>query len=120
MCYKMGLGKGIIMPGNLKHNAIFIKIVEKIQKLLQLQDNWDGYGGAKINPAVAKNIKKFLKDNYFLLDISWNVVPLSNGGIQLEKAIGDGYMEMEFDQDCVELFTCRDSDKQIAQSIIKF
>lgn len=51
------------------------------EKLRELKEGWDSYGGKPIDPAcIAK-----AKDLYFQMYGDWSVVPCSDGSVQLEQ-----------------------------------
>lgn len=60
-----------------------VSILESIQRLLLLRENWDSYGGKQITSAAARGaIEAVLWMNSQILE-PW-IVPTSKGGIQLE------------------------------------
>jgi hypothetical protein len=50
-------------------------------KLLELPENWDTYGGAKIDPRAVEAARRF---QAALLCASQSVVPICSGGVQIE------------------------------------
>ena len=52
------------------------RIANCFQRLLALPDNWDSYGAPKIDPATVERARAWLDGG--------NVVPCSDGGVQLE------------------------------------
>jgi len=77
---------------------------QALNDLLQLQENWDGYGAAQIEEQVAQNALMLL------LEVMDNdapvpsVVPLSDGGVQIEWHRRGRHLEIEFSADLVPGF----------------
>ncbi|MBQ0074720.1 MAG: hypothetical protein KBT34_11050 [Prevotella sp.] len=59
------------------------KVIRQLNKLLLLDDNWDGYGSPQIDPLAAYNAKKIIeKFNSSMLQIL-RVTPTETGSISL-------------------------------------
>ena len=73
---------------------------EAIKELTQLVPGWDGYDGMPVQSQVAEHAYRFLEvigeHTQFMPDI----VPLSNGGVQLEWYIGANEVEVMIEPDC--------------------
>lgn len=85
----------------------YIQILEKIDNLIELESNWDGCGGNKIN---IKNITLTnLLFNYIinnkLVTIIPNIIPLNNGGINIKW--NTKYLELEISINNINnIFVC--------------
>ena len=73
----------------------------KIIELLALDQGWDGYGGIPVLPNVAARARRLLDAFGNHTQIVPDIVPLSNGGMQLEWFVGDDELEVRIDSDCV-------------------
>ena len=73
----------------------------KIIELLELDLGWDGYGGIPILPNVAACARRLLDTFGNHTRIVPDIVPLSNGGLQLEWFVGGDELEVRIDSDCV-------------------
>lgn len=74
----------------------FDTTLKSITELLQLAPNWDGYGASEVKQEVAANA---LTDLWNLLDNDSptpSVVPLNDGGIQVEWHRHGRSLELEF------------------------
>lgn len=58
------------------------EIIDRLNSLLQLPDNWNGYGERAVTPAAVAAALKLLGGN-LSAPTPW-VVPLSSGGLQIE------------------------------------
>jgi len=72
------------------------KIKLELEKLLQLEPNWDTYGGSQIDPKCVAAALNLLSN--ILLDSTAlpSVVPTSRGGLQLEWHACGADLEIEF------------------------
>ena len=73
----------------------------KIIELLALDQGWDGYGGIPVLPNVAACARRLLNTFGNHTRIVPDIVPLSNGGLQLEWFVGGDEFEVRIDSDCV-------------------
>ena len=73
----------------------------KIIELLALDQGWDGYGGIPVLPSVAACARRLLNTFAHHTRIVPDIVPLSNGGLQLEWFVGGDEFEVRIDSDCV-------------------
>ncbi len=74
-------------------------IVQSLVKLLQLPDDWDGYGGVPIQGQIATKALTALLQVMDHDSPIPNVVPLNDGGIQLEWHRRGRHLELEFPSD---------------------
>lgn len=81
--------------------------------LMALEEGWDGYDGLPMLPRVAEHTELFLEQVEAYTSIAPELVPLPNGGVQLEWYIGEVEIEVEIEPDGTTtiLFECR-SDGQ--------
>lgn len=71
----------------------------KLQKLAKLPENWDSYGALRISP-VALAATDLLLNLLILLDTELpSVVPLTDGGIQLEWCTKNCDIEAQINAD---------------------
>ena len=71
-----------------------------INELTELARGWDGYDGIPVLPQVAEHALRFLELIGEHTQISPDVVPLSNGGLQLEWFVGAYEVEVAIAPDC--------------------
>ena len=71
-----------------------------IDELTKLNAGWDGYDGGPVLPQVARHALRLLEAIGAHTQIVPDVVPLSNGGLQLEWYIGIHEIEVEIAPDC--------------------
>ena len=64
---------------------------KRLEELVNLKDNWDGYGGIPVKPKNADYALEILKQVYDPSFPSPHIVPSNNGGLQIEwyTAIGE-------------------------------
>jgi len=76
-----------------------------LDRIACLQADWDSYGAAAIDARAVAAVRRFL-------GYRWAIVPLNDGGIQLEWHAGDVDLELEFGADGrpVHVFAQRASD----------
>ena len=72
-----------------------------VDELTKLDPGWDGYDGVPVLPRVAKHALRLLEALGAHTQIVPDVVPLSNGGLQLEWYVGIHEIEVEIAPDCV-------------------
>jgi hypothetical protein len=72
-------------------------MVAALDSLRALTPNWDGYGGAAINPAVIDAAKSFIVKLADERAPRPRVVPMSDGTLQLEWHAGAKSLELEFE-----------------------
>jgi hypothetical protein len=79
-------------------------VVEKLNIFRNLPDNWDGYGGQRLNSRADSNIQRFLR---FLDDMAPehqvllpepDIIPGSGGGVQFEWSFNHRELEIEFSE----------------------
>ena len=70
--------------------------VESLQDLLQLPRNWDGYGASQIQEQIAQKALMVLVEVMENNAPAPSVVPLSDGGIQVEWHRQGRNLEIEF------------------------
>jgi hypothetical protein len=68
-----------------------------IEALRGLTPNWDGYGAPAIDPEVIQAAKQFIARLPMNLAFRPQVVPTSNGSLQLEWHQGEKSLELEFE-----------------------
>lgn len=71
-----------------------------INDLTRLPPGWDGYHGIAVLPGVAEHALRLLEEIGAHTQIVPDVVPLSNGGMQLEWYVGIDEVEVEIAPDC--------------------
>jgi len=64
--------------------------------LLKLEEGWDTFGGAKINPSRAMDALVFLLATMRDDTPTPSVVPTSSGGVQIEWSVNGINLEIEF------------------------
>ena len=75
-----------------------------IDELTKLETGWDGYHGIAVLPAVAERALHLLDVIGVHTQIVPDVVPLSNGGLQLEWYVGIDEIEVAIAPDCTTHF----------------
>jgi hypothetical protein len=73
--------------------------IQSFQDLLQLPQNWDGYGAVQIQERIAKEALMVLAEVMDNDAPAPSVVPLSDGGVQLEWHRCGRNLEIEFPAD---------------------
>ena len=68
-----------------------------LDKLTTLGRGWDGYDGIPIQHHTVRRAQEFLKAIEEHTQIMPDIVPISNGGLQLEWFVGDYEVEVEID-----------------------
>lgn len=71
-----------------------------VEELTRLDPGWDGYNGVPVLPVVAQHALRLLKAIGAHTKIAPDVVPLSDGGLQLEWYVGIHEIEVEIAPDC--------------------
>lgn len=70
--------------------------ISEVEGLTGLQRGWDSYNGAPVSASTATKAVAFLVDNAFAELSKPSVVPLNDGGIQLEWHRGGVDLEISF------------------------
>lgn len=80
-----------------------------LNKLMALKEGWDGYDGLPTLARVAEHTRMFLEEVEAYTSSAPDLVPLPNGGVQLEWYIGEVEIEVEIEPDGTTtiLFECR-------------
>ncbi len=80
-----------------------------LNELTALSVGWDGYDGLPTFARVAEHTQLFLKEVEAYTSSAPDLVPLPNGGVQLEWYIGEVEIEVEIEPDGATtiLFECR-------------
>ena len=76
-------------------------ILQGFANLLTLEANWDGENGKPIAPALVSSALKFV-DRILMVDLRLpapSIVPISDGGLQIEWHRGGKDFEIEFSPD---------------------
>ena len=71
------------------------ELIQKIDELRGLSDNWNGYRAAKIDPRIIDAAKNFIRSLPEPLVTMPQVVPMTRGRLQLEWHKGDRSLEIE-------------------------
>ncbi len=71
-----------------------------INEFTRLEAGWDGYDGIAVLPDIAKHVLCLLDAIGRHTTFRPDVVPLSNGGLQLEWYVGVHEIEVEIAPDC--------------------
>ena len=64
------------------------EIESSITKLVNLPQGWDGYNGLPVQPDVAEHARRFLALIRESTQLVPDIIPLSDGGLQLEWFVG--------------------------------
>lgn len=80
--------------------SIVTKAGEAIDELTRLAPGWDGYSGVAVLSQVADHARDFLGAIGAYTKLVPDVVPLADGGLQLEWFVGDYEVEVEISPDC--------------------
>jgi hypothetical protein len=74
------------------------KAFEKLEAFRELPDNWDGYGGQRLDDQVYLRVRKFLArfGNWILPEPE--IFPGSGGGVQFEWSVKKRELEIEFSE----------------------
>jgi hypothetical protein len=75
------------------------QVLEGVLNVLDLEENWDGYGGRPVRPAAVRAALDLLKGEMRYRSAPPAVVPTSSGGIQLEWHERGIDFEIEVDPD---------------------
>jgi hypothetical protein len=73
--------------------------IQSFEDLLQLPPNWDGYGAAQIQELIVDTAYRLLREVMDNDAPTPSVVPLSDGGVQLEWHRHGRNLEIEFPAD---------------------
>jgi len=71
-------------------------VVDQLDHLLNLGENWDSYGSCTIDLSVVERVIRFLGQVLDDESVNPDIVPTSEGGIQLEWDYRDKELELEF------------------------
>ena len=89
--------RGVTMSGVSQLEA-------RLAKLAALPEDWDGYGAPRISSTALNGVRQIL--------LGATIVPLGNGGAQIEWRL-DGYeIEIAVDPDGSVEVTCEEDDRQ--------
>lgn len=72
-------------------NTLFRKNIEKLNMMVNLDDNWDQEGASKFDLALIANVKELLRK---FGQFQPNIFPTSNSDIQAEFYIQNNYLEL--------------------------
>ena len=75
-------------PPSLSVKPIAEQASTTIAELTELAPGWDGYNGIPVHPQVAEHARSFLEAIGEYTQLMPDVVPLSDGGMQLEWFVG--------------------------------
>ena len=85
--------------------------LEKIYRLSEYKENWDGYGAPSFDKSVIERAIKFIFDKN--LKIQPNVFPTGRGTIQFEFEPDENhYLEIEIFEDKYNLFSTVESEEE--------
>lgn len=109
-------GELAVEPGPI--NARFLELPEPflverargtLSQLTALEEGWDGYDALPTLPRVAEHTQLFLEQVEAYTSVAPDLVPLPNGGVQLEWYIGEVEIEVEIEPDGTTtiLYECR-------------
>lgn len=62
------------------------KLLDRIESLANLKEDWDSYGSCKISPLAIIAAKR--------IATGWQAVPMNGGGVQLEIHVPGGEIEI--------------------------
>jgi len=101
--------------------ALVTKGGKAIDELTQLEPGWDGYGGIAVKPRVAGHALKFLRAIGPHTELMPDIVPMPDGGLQLEWFFGDYEVEVEISPDCDThfFFECKRDGRSEEQELGK-
>ena len=103
--------------------SLFPSLTERakrtLDELVSLDEGWDGYNGIPVLPEVAEHARLFLKRVEKYTNLMPDIIPLSNGGLQLEWYVGKYEIEAEIEPDCttILLFEDRGDERSIEVSL---
>ena len=73
------------------------EVIEQIEKLKRLEADWNGYGAEPINPRIIESSQQFIRSLHNQLRVLPQVVPMTQGRLQLEWHDGTRSLELEFE-----------------------
>ena len=88
--------------------------VTRLERMQDLEENWDGYGGRPIDPDIIKRAITLVWN----LPIIPEVYPTPNGDIQLQFDIREIYLEFVIKKRCVTMLYVKNKDYKNAATAI--
>lgn len=87
-------------------------LVMRLDEIKSLEDNWNGYGAAPIDPQIIFKARKFLAQ---VKDLSSyiSIFPTARQSIQIEWKKDDKYCEAEIFADSIEIYAEKNDVEQI-------
>jgi hypothetical protein len=79
--------------------AWFRDALAEIEELTKLPANWDGYGAKAVSATAAMSAVRFLSNVAYPKFSAPEIVPVSNGGLQVEWHQDQVDLELRFDPD---------------------
>ncbi|HUT13039.1 MAG TPA: hypothetical protein VMY42_21265 [Thermoguttaceae bacterium] len=73
------------------------ELIEHLEELKSLQANWNGYGAEPIHPRTIEAAQRFVRWLPIRLSVLPQVVPMTQGRLQLEWHRGTKSLELEFE-----------------------
>jgi hypothetical protein len=99
------------------------KISERLDLIISLPDNWDGYGACEIDKIVVNNLRFILKSlptNFISCIKISNIMPTANGTIMLEWNTKDAYVLLDIGEKYATLLANFDDGTSTAIDRIEF
>ena len=75
------------------------EVDETLAELVALPEGWDGHGGLPVQPALAEQARRFMVAIRECTQIVPDIVPLPDGGLQLEWYVSTHEVEVAFPSD---------------------
>ena len=88
--------------------------VTRLERMQDLEENWDGYGGRPIDPDIIKRAISLVWN----LPIIPEVFPTPNGDVQIEFDTREIYLEFVIKKKCVTMLHVKNKDYKNAVTAI--
>ena len=88
--------------------------IMRLERMRDLEENWDGYGGRPIDPDVIKRAISLVWN----LPIIPEVFPTPNGDVQIEFDTREIYLEFVIKKKCVTMLHVKNKDYKNAVTAI--
>lgn len=93
--------------------AKYCSNIDRLNKLAELENNWNGYGAKKFSNNLIERIKKIIS----ILEVQPEIFPTGAQSIQLEYENKDSYLEFEIYENG-QIKAYREGDKNSEEQLI--
>jgi hypothetical protein len=89
--------QAVVPTARMRTEDVRPAVRRRLAVLERLQPNWDSYGGAPVSALAIEAVIRLFDLRPYVREPF--IAPVASGGLQLEWAVGDVEIEVEFDRD---------------------